>query len=184
MSSSASRPIGSVGPLRSPAARETPRGSLAAGGGSSDPTRRRPPLVAAPRRRSPPPRGRSSAGAARSSGGSPPGCGRGGRCTAASASSDATRSSSVSPIPTRIPLVNGIRSSPGRLDRLQPPRRVLGRRAGVDRLHQPLGDRLEHQPLRGGDLAQPRQVLARSRTPRFVCGSSPRSSARSQAQTT
>ena len=46
-------------------------------------------------------------------------------------------------------------------DRLQPPCRMLGRRAGVHRLHQPLGDRLEHQPLRGGDLAQPRQVLTR-----------------------
>ncbi len=33
-------------------------------------------------------------------------------CTAASASSEATRSSSDSPMPTRIPLVNGIRSSP------------------------------------------------------------------------
>jgi len=32
--------------------------------------------------------------------------------TAASASSDAMRSSTVSPIPTRIPLVKGIRSSP------------------------------------------------------------------------
>ena len=30
----------------------------------------------------------------------------------ASASSEATRSSSLSPIPTRMPLVNGIRSSP------------------------------------------------------------------------
>ncbi len=46
-------------------------------------------------------------------------------------------------------------------DRLQAPRRVLGRRAGVDGLHQPLGDRLEHQPLRGGHLAQPGEVLAR-----------------------
>ena len=55
---------------------------------------------------------RSSAGAGRSSGGSPPGCGRGGRATSASASSEATRSSSVSPIPTRMPLVKGIRSSP------------------------------------------------------------------------
>ena len=34
------------------------------------------------------------------------------RWRSASASSDATRSSSLSPIPTRIPLVNGIFSSP------------------------------------------------------------------------
>ena len=47
------------------------------------------------------------------------------------------------------------------LDRLQPARGVLRRRAGVDGLHQPLGDRLQHQPLRGGDLAQAGQVLAR-----------------------
>ena len=50
---------------------------------------------------------------------------------------------------------------PRRADRLQAPRRVLGRRARVHRLHQPLGDRLEHQPLRGRHLAQARQVLAR-----------------------
>ena len=56
--------------------------------------------------------GRSTSGAGRSSGGSPPGCGRGARCTSASASSEAMRSSSVSPMPTRMPLVNGILSSP------------------------------------------------------------------------
>ena len=48
----------------------------------------------------------------------------------------------------------------GRLDRPQPLRRVLGRRAGVDGLHQALRDGLEHQPLRGSYLAQPGQVLA------------------------
>ena len=47
-----------------------------------------------------------------------------------------------------------------RLDRRQPRRRMLGRRPRVDGLHQPLGDRLQHQTLGGGDLAQPRQVLA------------------------
>ena len=41
---------------------------------------------------------------------------------------------------------------PRRADRLQAPLRVLGRRARVHRLHQPLGDRLQHQPLRGCDL--------------------------------
>ena len=49
----------------------------------------------------------------------------------------------------------------GRADRLEAPRRVLRRRAGVNGLHQPLGDRLEHQPLRGAHLAQPREILAR-----------------------
>jgi hypothetical protein len=48
---------------------------------------------------------------------------------------------------------------PGRADRRESARRVLGRRAGMHRLHQTLGDRLEHQPLGGGHLAQPRQVL-------------------------
>ncbi len=82
-------------------------------------------------------------------------------CTAASASSDSMRSCSVSPIPTRIPLVNGIRSSPAA--RIVSRRRagMLGRRARMHRLHQALGDRLEHQPLRGGHLAQPREILAR-----------------------
>ena len=37
---------------------------------------------------------------------------------------------------------------------------MLGRRAGVDGGHQPLGDRLEHQALRGGDLAQRGELLA------------------------
>ena len=46
----------------------------------------------------------------------------------------------------------------GCLDRRQPCLRVLARRAGVDGLHQALGDRLQHQPLRRGHLAQPGQV--------------------------
>ena len=81
-------------------------------------------------------------------------------CSSASASSDAIRSSSVSPIPTRIPLVNGILSSPAAA--IVSIRRAgcLRRRPGVDGLHQPLGDRLEHQPLRGGHLPQPGQVPA------------------------
>ena len=49
----------------------------------------------------------------------------------------------------------------GCADRLKAPRRMLGRRARVHGVHQPLGDRLEHQPLRGGDFAQPGEVLAR-----------------------
>ena len=47
-------------------------------------------------------------------------------------------------------------------DRLQSHRRVLGGRALVD--HQLGVDRLQHQALRGGDLAQPGEVLARERT--------------------
>ncbi len=80
---------------------------------ASDARRPRPPTARGPlRRRSRRPRGRSS-------------CGCGTKfwritswmwpwrsLTSASASSEAIRSSSVSPIPTRIPLVNGIRSSP------------------------------------------------------------------------
>ena len=48
----------------------------------------------------------------------------------------------------------------GRRDRVEPDPRVLGRRSGVDRLHQPLADRLQHQSLRGGHLAEPPVVLA------------------------
>ncbi len=48
----------------------------------------------------------------------------------------------------------------GRADRLHAPRRMLGGRTGMHRLHQSLGDRLEHQSLRSGDLSQPRQILA------------------------
>ena len=81
------------------------------------------------RRRSRRPRARSSGDAGRSSGGSPPGGGRGARATSASASSAAIRSSSVSPMPTRIPLVNGILSSPAASIVSRRTRRVLGRRA-------------------------------------------------------
>ena len=48
----------------------------------------------------------------------------------------------------------------GGLDRRQPPGRMLGRRAGVHGLHQPLRHRLQHQPHRGVHLAQPREVVA------------------------
>src|SRR5215216_3211740 len=78
--------------------------------------------------------------------------------TAASASREAILSATVSPMPTRMPLVNGMRSSPAAS--MVSRRRVLGGRAGVDGLHEPFGDRLKHQPLGGGDLAQPSQILA------------------------
>ena len=79
--------------------------------------------------------------------------------TSAIASSAATRSSALSPMPTRIPRRERDPQLAGGADRLQAHRRVLGRRALVD--DEVRVDRLEHQPLRGGDLAQPRQVLAR-----------------------
>ena len=56
--------------------------------------------------------------------------------------------------------MNGIFELAGGFDRRQAPGRVLGRGAGVDGLHQALGDRLEHQALGGGDLAQAGEVLA------------------------
>ncbi len=85
-------------------------------------------------------------------------------CTAASASSDSHA--------LRLGLADadedaareGDLQLAGRADRLHAPRRVLGGRTRMHRLHQPLGDRLEHQSLRGGDLSQPRQILAREHT--------------------
>ena len=68
-------------------------------------------------------------------------------------------------------------------DRLQAPRWVLGRRTGVDGLHQVFGHRLEHQALGRGHLAQAASC-SRAITPRLVWGSMPRSSARSHTQTT
>ena len=62
--------------------------------------------------------------------------------------------------PTRMPLVNGIRSSPAARIVSSRTRGMLGRRALVD---DEVGvHRLEHQPLRGGHLAQPRE-LARAK---------------------
>ena len=61
--------------------------------------------------------------------------------------------------PTRIPLVNGMRSSPAA--------RIVSSRAAGCLVGEPWWttrsrvDRLEHQPLRRGHLAQPREVLAR-----------------------
>ena len=69
----------------------------------------------------------------------------------------------------------------GGADRRQALVRVLGRRALVG--DQVGVDRLEHQALGGGDLAQAGEVVPAS-APRLVCGSRPRSSARSQHHTT
>ncbi len=103
--------------------------------------------------------------------------------TAASASSEAIRSSSVSPMPTRMPLVNGIRSSPAASI-------VLSRSAGCL-----LGEPACTVSIRRSEIdssispceavtSRSRARSSGSRTPRFVCGRSPRSSARSQAQAT
>ena len=74
---------------------------------------------------------RSSGGAGRSSAGSPPGGGRARRAPPASASSEAIRSSSVSPMPDEDPARERDLQLAGGADRLQPQRGVLGRRALV-----------------------------------------------------
>ena len=113
---------------------------------------------AAPRRRSAPARRRGSADGVRSSAGSPPAGGRCSACTRARASSAWTRCVGVSPMPTRIPLVNGILSSPAS-------RIVCSRRSGC-LVGEPWWairsgyDRLQHQALRGRDLAQAGEVVA------------------------
>ena len=103
------RPASACAPrARAPACgRASPRSPMAAAGAA-----RRASRCAAPRRRSRRAPRRSSAGGPRSSGGSPPGGARARRAARASARSASTRSSSLSPMPTRIPLVNGILSSP------------------------------------------------------------------------
>ena len=103
--------------------------------------------------------------------------------SSAIAASDSIRSCSVSPMPTRMPLVKGIFSSPAAAIVSMRRAGCLVGRAGVDGLHQPLGDRLEHQPLRGGHIAQPREILPVEHAEVRV-REHPRSSARSQAQTT
>ena len=84
-------------------------------------------------------------------------------CEAASASSEAIRSSSVSPMPDEDPGRERDTKLAGCVDRLHADRRVLCRRAGVDGLHQALGDRFEHEALRRRHLAKARQVVARER---------------------
>ena len=74
------------------------------------------------------------------------------RCAAAMASSASMRSATVSPMPTRIPVVNGICSSPGGLEGGQPPGRGLVGRAAV--AVEVVAERLDHHPLAGRDGAQ------------------------------
>ena len=102
-------------------------------------------------------------------------------CTSASASSAATRSSGVSPIPTRMPLVNGIRSSPAA-------RIVSSRRSGclVGEPRWTSRSGFTDSSIRPCDAVTSlsRASSSRESAPRLVCGSSPRSSARSQAHAT
>ena len=101
--------------------------------------------------------------------------------TSARASSDAIRSSGASPIPTRIPLVNGIFSSPAA-------RIVSSRTSGCF-----VGD--PWCTTRSGTIdssispceavtSRSRARSSRDAAPMFVCGSMPRSSARSQVHAT
>src|SRR4051794_33534060 len=102
-------------------------------------------------------------------------------CTAASASSAAIRSSGVSPMPTRMPLVNGILSSPAA--------RIVCRRNAGSFVGEPWwatrSARVDSS-MSPCEAVTPRSRArsSRLRAPRFVCGSRPRSSARSQHQTT
>ena len=134
----------------------------AGAGTSRPPVQPRAPVRLRRRRRdlAPAPR-RSSGGAGRSSAGSPPAGGRARRAPPPAPPAPRRGPASVSPIPTRIPLVNGIRSSPAARIVSQPQRRVLRRRALVR--DEVVARGLEHQPLRGRHLAQPREVLARER---------------------
>ena len=104
-------------------------------------------------------------------------------CSSASFASDAIRSSSVSPIPTRIPLVNGILSSPAAAI-------VSIRRAGC-LVGDPACTVSISRSETDSSISPWEAVTSRSRarssrpsTPRFVCGNSPRSSARSHTHTT
>ena len=98
-----------------------------------------------------------------SSGRSPPGRVRARSPSARIASSASSRSSRVSPMPIRIPLVNGIASSPASRDRLEPARRELVGRGPVRSapLAEPLRRRLEHDPHRGRDRPQRLELVAR-----------------------
>ena len=134
---------------------EPPSTSASEGYPRSSPTAR----ATQPRQRCRRPLGRSSGDAARSSGGSPLGCGRTRSCSSAMASSDSTCSCLRLADANEDPRRKRDPQLPGGLDGRQPLRRMLGRRARMDGVHQALGDRLQHQALGRGDLAQ---ALARS----------------------
>ena len=91
------------------------------------------------------------------------------------------RSSGLSPIPTRIPLVNGMRSSPAA--------RIVSRRTAGCLVGEPWWT--TSSGLTDSSIRPCEAVTSRSRpsssadsAPRLVCGSMPRSIARSQAQAT
>ena len=95
----------------------------------------------------------------------------------------ASRSCSVSPMPTRMPLVNGILSSPAA--------RIVSRRRAGCFVGEPAWTVSIRRSETDSSISPCEAVTSRRRarssrasTPRFVCGSRPRSSARSHAQTT
>ena len=118
-----------------------------------------------------------------SSGRSPPGCARSARASSRIASSASIRSSRVSPIPIRIPLVNGTRASPASRESSRAAR--AGSLSGEPKCGPPRSEsrsdaRLEHDPLRRGHLAQRAQRRRGVITPGFACGSRPVSSSTSR----
>ncbi len=92
------------------------------------------------------------------------------------------RSSGNSPMPTRMPLVKGIFSSPAA--------RIVSRRTPGCFVGEPWWTTRSGfvdssmRPCDARDLAQPGEIVRLSITPMFVCGRRPRSSARSHAHAT
>ena len=89
------------------------------------------------------------------------------------ARSAASRAGRSSPMPTRMPVVKGMASSPAASSVASRRAGVLVRRAPVRR--QTLGERLEHHALARRHRAQPGQLLAVS-APALAWGSRPVSS--------
>ena len=103
--------------------------------------------------------------------------------SSASCSSDAIRSSSLSPMPTRIPLVNGIFSSPAAaIVSIRTAGCLVGEPACTVSISRSDADS-SISPCEAV-TSRSRARSARSSTPRLVCGSSPRSSACSHVHTT
>ena len=137
---------------------------------------------ARPRRRSRPAPARSSSGGARSSAGSPPGCGRTRRALGQRLQRGDALLGGLADA-TRMPLVNGICSSPAA--------RIVSRRRAGCLVGEPACTVCIKRSDTDSSISPCEAVTSRRRprssresTPRFVCGSSPRSSARSQVHTT